>query len=74
MLGILANDHNLALALDDLALLAYFLNRRFYFHFIPPFKLLCSESYSSLCKVVDRYLNRYLVTGNHFDIVHTHFS
>ena len=24
------------------------LYRRFYFHFVPPFKLLCSESYTSL--------------------------
>ena len=33
VLGVLTNDHDLPLALDDFALLANFLHRRSYFHF-----------------------------------------
>ncbi|ERJ95633.1 hypothetical protein HMPREF1992_00450 [Selenomonas sp. oral taxon 892 str. F0426] len=32
MLGVLANDHNTAFALNDFAFLADFLDRRSYFH------------------------------------------
>jgi hypothetical protein len=74
VLGIFANDHYFAFALNNLALFAHFLYRRFYFHFLPPFRLLCSESYSSLGKVIDRYFDRYLITGYYFYIVHTHFT
>ena len=73
MLRIFANDHYLALALDNLALFAHFLYRRFYFHFLPPFRLLCSESYSTLAEVIDGNLHGDLIAGYDFDIIHTHF-
>lgn len=74
MLRIFANDHYFAFAFDNLALFAHFLYRRFNFHFLPPFRLLCSESDSPLRKVIDRNLDRYLVARDYFYIVHTHFS
>ena len=37
MLGVLTDDHDLPLALDDLALLTHLLNRRTYFHSIITF-------------------------------------
>ena len=41
MLGVFANDHDFALALDDLALFAHGLDGRSYFHnFLPPVSLL----------------------------------
>ena len=40
VLGVLADNHNAALALDDLALLAHGLNGRSNFHFISSYLLL----------------------------------
>ena len=40
VLGVLADDHDAALALDDLALLAHGLNRRSDFHYISSYLLL----------------------------------
>ena len=39
MLGVLADDHDFALALDDLALLAHGLNAGTHFHGYPSFVL-----------------------------------
>ena len=48
MLRVLADNADLTLPLDDLALLAHRLNRRSYFHDVPPFHALlfkgCGQS------------------------------
>ena len=46
MLGVLADNHDLALALDDLALLAHGLHGRSYFHDKPPCECLNGPSSS----------------------------
>ena len=43
MLGILANDHNTALALDNLAFFTDFLDRRSYFHDASSFRPACVQ-------------------------------
>ena len=39
MLGVVTDDHDLALTLDDLAFFAHFLNRRSDFHDVPSFSV-----------------------------------
>ena len=72
VLGILANDHDFALALDDLALLAHGLNGRSYFHLI--YLLLASPGNSAAGNIVRRHLHRDLVTGENSDKVHPELS
>ena len=68
MLRVFANDHNFALALDDLALLAHGLNGRSDFHLY--YLLLASPGNPAACQIVGRHLNRDLVTGKNSDKVH----
>ena len=80
MLGVLADNHDFAFSLDDLALLADLLYGRFNFHciIIPflslAFGLLRTPGDSSLAGVIDRHLNSYLVTGQNLNIVHSQLS
>ena len=81
MLGVLADHHDLAFSLDDLALFADLLNGWFYLHcvnqtFLAVFcnELFCSPGNASLGQVVDRNLDGYAVTGQDLDIVHTELS
>jgi len=73
VLGILANNHHVAFSLDDFALFANLLDGRLNFHcFIPfLFRLFFSPGDTTLRKIVSGNLNRYGVTGENFDIVHT---
>ena len=75
MLGILTNYHYDTFALDDLALITDFLNGRFNFHLIItiPF-LFCTPCYTPLGKIVDRNLDRYLISGEYPDIIHSEFT
>ena len=72
MLGVLANDHDFALALNDLAFLAHGLNGRSYFHLI--YLLLASPGNSAAGNIVRRHLHRDLVTGEDPDKVHPELS
>ena len=72
VLGVLANDHDFTLALDDLALLAHGLNGRSYFHLI--YLLLASPGNSAAGNIVRRHLHRDLVTGENSDKVHPELS
>ena len=82
MLGILTNNHHFAVTLDNLALFADFLNGRFYFHSIFHLSLskhlggltLSAPCYPTLCKVVDRNVYLYLITGEYLNIVHSELS
>ena len=79
MLGVIADDHYVAVSLDDLALFADLLNGRLYFHsnnhlsliFLYLFSTPCD---SSLCGVVDGNFHRYLISGKDLDIIHSKLS
>jgi len=85
VLGILADDHDTTMSLDDLALLADLLNGWFYFHCVTmPFSQLCvlcltfgeerlfsSPCDSALRKVINGNFDRNLITGENFNIIHT---
>jgi len=62
VLGVLADDHDFTLALDDLALLTHGLNGRSDFH-LSASLLLASPGDAASCQVVGRHLNRNLITG-----------
>ena len=71
MLGILANYHNAALALDDLALLAHGLNRGSDFHCVkPPTSLLASPGDAAAGQIIRSHLNSDLIAGEYLNIVH----
>jgi hypothetical protein len=77
MLGVFANDHNFALALDDLALLAHGLNGRSYFHnVLPPVSLLAllggfaSPGDPTPCQIIRGNLDRNFVTRQDTDEIH----
>ena len=72
VLGIFADNHNFALALDDLALFAHGLNGRSYFHFCLLEKLLlfASPRDAAACQIVGRHLYRNLITGQNADKIH----
>ena len=72
MLGVLADNHNFALALYDLALFAHGLNGRSYFHFCLLEKLLlfASPRDAAASQVVGRHLDRNLITGQNADKIH----
>ena len=81
MLGVLADHHDLAFSLDDLALFADLLNGWFYLHcrnqtFLTCIlcKLFCSPGNAALGQVVNRNLDGHAVTGQNLDIVHTKLS
>jgi hypothetical protein len=68
VLGVFANNHNFALALDDLALLAHGLDARSDFHNV--YLLLGSPGDAAAGEVIGRHLNRYLVTREDADKIH----
>lgn len=70
MLRVLANYHYDALTLDYFAFIANFLYGWFDFHFTTIPFLFLPPCDSSLCEVVHRHLNRYLITGQNPDIIH----
>ena len=81
MLGVIADDHYVAVSLDDLALFADLLNGRLYFHSnnhlsqnLLYYKLLSTPCDSSLCGVVDGNLYCYLITGKDLDIIHSELT
>ena len=73
MLRVLADNHDFAFSLDDLALLADLLYGWFNLHFIIPTLsfLLCTPRDTSLVEVVNRNLNGHLITGQNSDIIHS---
>ena len=73
MLGVLADDHNFALALDDLALLTHRLNGRSDFH-LNASLLLASPGNTAACQVVGRHLNSNLIAGENSDKIHPEFA
>ena len=72
VLGVFANYHDFALALDDFALLAHRLHGRSYFHLF--YLLLASPGDSSAGQVIRGHLNRDLIAGEDPDKVHSEFS
>ena len=74
MFGVLANYHYDTLSFDDLALIADLFNGWFYFHLITIPFLFCTPGDAALGEVVYRNLNRYLVTGQYPDIVHSELT
>ena len=72
MLGVLANYHDFALALDDLALLAHGLHGRSYFHLF--YLLLASPGDASAGQIVRRHLHRDLIAGENPDEVHSELT
>ena len=85
MLGILAYNHDAAFSFDYLAFLADLLYGWFNLHCLIPYLslrillllfagLLCTPSDAAFCEVVNRNLNRYLVTGQYSDIIHSELS
>ena len=74
MLGILTDDHGLAMSLDDLALFANSFDGRLNFHYLTlSFQklLLLSPGDAALGNIVGRYLHGHHVTDENLDIVHT---
>ena len=81
MLRILANDHHVALALDDLALVADLLYGRLNFQcvyhlscFSVGRRLFAAPRYPALRRVVDRHLDLHLVPEQDLDVVLTEFA
>jgi len=76
MLRIFADDHYLAFSFNDLALFANLFYGWFNLHFIIPTLslLLRSPGYTTLGKIVDRYLYGDLVSRQYSDIVHSKLS
>jgi hypothetical protein len=68
VLGVLADDHDFTLALDDLALLAHGLHGRSYFHLL--YLLLSSPHDAAAGDVIGGHLHRYLIAGKDPDKVH----
>ena len=76
MLGVFADNHYFAFSLDDLALFADLFYGWFNLHFIIPTLslLLRSPGYTTLSKIVDRYLYGNLISRQYSDIVHSKLS
>ena len=76
MLGVLADNHYFAFSLNDFAFLANLFYGWFNLHFIIPTLslLLRSPGYTTLGKIVDRYLYGDLVSRQYSDIVHSKLS
>ena len=72
VLGVLADDHDFTLALDDLALLAHGLHGRSYFHLL--YLLLASPHDTAAGDVIGGHLYRDLVAGKDPDKVHPEFA
>ena len=73
VLGVLADDHDFALALNDLALFAHGLDGRSDFH-LSASLLLASPGDAAACQVIRRHLNRDLVARENSDEVHPELS
>ena len=76
MLGVLADDHDAAFSLNDLALFANLFYGWFNLHFIIPTLslLLGTPGYAALSKIVNRYLYGNLVARQYSNIVHSKLS
>ena len=75
MLRVITDDHDLAMSLDDLALLADLFNGRFYLHGYQPFlNLFRTPSDATLIQVVNRNFNSNAITGQYLDIIHTQLA
>lgn len=76
MLRILANDHDAAFALNDLALIAHALNGWFYFH--PGCTLLVKSletvCYTAACQIVRRQLDRDFIARKDADEIHPYLT
>ena len=72
MLGVFANYHDFALALNDLAFFAHRLHGRSYFHLF--YLLLASPGDTSASQIVRRHLHRDLIAGEDPDEVHSELS
>ena len=73
MLGVLADYHDSALSLDNLALFAHGLHGRSYFHVDKP-PLLSTPGNSAAGQVIGRHLHCNLVTGQNPDEIHSELS
>ena len=77
MLGVLADDHDTAFSLNDLALFADLFNGWLYLHCTTPFlslALFSTPSDTSFVKVVYGYFNSNLITRQNSDIIHAQLS
>ena len=80
MLRVLADDHDVAVTLDNLALIADFLYGRLYFQSFYHLSEICASALlaapgdSALGGIVDRDLDRDLVAEQNLDIVHAEFA
>ena len=72
MLGVFADNHDLTLALDDLAFLAHGFYGRSNFHFLN--LLFTSPSNPAAGQIVRRHLNRDFVTWENTNVVHPEFT
>ncbi len=72
MLGVLADNHDFTLALDDLALLAHGLHGRSYFHLL--YLLLASPGDPAAGDVVRGHLHRDLIAGEYPNKVHSELT
>ena len=80
VLGVLADDHDLAFSLNDLALFADLLYRRLHFHgdTIPfctfELWLFGSPGDTSLIQVINRHFNGYVISGQNANIIQSKLS
>ena len=74
MLRVFADHHDSAFAFDNFALFANLFNGWLYLHFVTIPFLFSTPGYTTLCQIVYRYLNGYLVTRQYPYIVHSEFS
>ena len=78
VLGVGTDDHHLAMAADDLALLTHRFKRRSDFHGISPPNVsasaLAPPGNAPASQVIRRKLDGYLVARQNTDIVHSEFS
>ena len=73
MLGVFADDHDFAFALDDFALFAHGLYGRSDFHLIY-LQLLASPNDTAAGDVIGRHLYGYLIAGKDSDKIHPEFT
>ena len=74
MLGVFANDHNLALALNNFAFFANFLDGWLNLHSVTIPFLFGAPGNATLGQVIDRNLDSHLVTRQNPYIVHSEFA
>ena len=85
VLGVFADNHNSTFSLDDFAFFANLLDGRLNFHCLSSFRylsfhfmktvwLFSSPGDTSLCEVIDRDLDSYLISRKYSDIVHSELA